>query len=798
MKKITFLSMLLITAVLSAQTVFVNEIHYDNSGSDTGEAIEIAGTAGTDVSGWSIVRYNGNNGNMYGTQDNFSGSLPDQDNGFGTASISYPTNGLQNGAPDGFALINNTGVVVQFLSYEGSFTANDGPAAGMTSTDIGISEPGSTTIGTSLQLTGGPGSTAADFMWVSGIAESFGAINAGQSFMATMTPCAITCPGAITVNTMPGDMTAVVTYSNPTLSGDCTTAGFTQTAGLASGAAFPLGATTNTFTAVDDNTGATVTCSFIVTVNDGTGPEVICQDITVTLDDSGNASIEPKDILTNTFFGGYEVDQTGTFAPVDISASATNVSLGDDSVSGALPIGFDFNFYGNDFSNFFISSNGFITFSSGSGNGCCSGQNIPNTSTPNNLIAFAWEDLDPGNGGQPAINVVRFSTEGSAPNRVLIMEFFNVDHFPSGGGVTSQVHLYEGSNVIEIHTTSQPAGGNHTQGVENENGSEAVATPGRNSQAWTATNDFVSFTPLIAVPDNDGPATDIVLDITDFTCSEAGDNTVTVTATDINGNTSSCTSTVTVLPAVEFMNCPIDIFIGTGSGVCSAAVTFGTPTATSVCGTPVITQTSGPASGSLFPVGTTLVEFTADINGVATFCSFDVTVTDTDLPQLDCPGDLIVAADDAGNYTIDDYTAATDNCTATGNIAVTQDPAAGTVVTEGSTTAVTVTATDEAGNVTVCNFEILVDSTLSVSDNAFANAIHIYPNPTSSVITISNDSHAVVRSISILDVQGRIVSTITSAITNETQIDFINFASGVYFVQISADNTQTVKRVVKQ
>ena len=268
--------------------------------------------------------------------------------------------------------------------------------------------------------------------------------------------------------------------------------------------------------------------------------------------------------------------------------------------------------------------------------------------------------------------------------------------------------------------------------------------------------------------------------------------------TDINGNMSSCTSTVTVLPGVEFMNCPIDIFTGTGAGVCSAAVTFGTPTATSVCGTPIITQTSGPTSGSQFPVGTTLVEFTADVNGVATFCSFNVTVTDTDLPQLDCPGNLIVGADDAGNYTIEDYTAATDNCTSVSNIIVSQDPAAGTVVTEGSTTSITVTATDEAGNVAVCSFDILVDSTLSVSDIAFSNAINIYPNPTSSIVTISNGSDAIVRSIAIVDVQGRIVSTITSDITNETQIDFSDLATGIYFVQISADNTQTVKRIVKQ
>ncbi|MEJ7724882.1 MAG: hypothetical protein WKF64_11300 [Ilumatobacteraceae bacterium] len=44
--------------------VFINEIHYDNSGTDTGEAIEIAGPAGLDLAGWSLVLYNGTGGDV--------------------------------------------------------------------------------------------------------------------------------------------------------------------------------------------------------------------------------------------------------------------------------------------------------------------------------------------------------------------------------------------------------------------------------------------------------------------------------------------------------------------------------------------------------------------------------------------------------------------------------------------------------------------------------------------------------------------------------------------------------------
>ena len=169
--------------------VFINEIHYDNAGTDAGEAIEIAAPAGTDLTGWSVVLYNGgtdgvnkNAATVYATRA-LSGTVVGQDDGFGTISISIPASpGLQNGPFDGIALVDAAGRVVQFLSYEGVITAKDGPAAGLTSTDVGVSEGGSTPTGFSLQLTG-QGASYDDFTWVDARAASFGAVNAGQDFI---------------------------------------------------------------------------------------------------------------------------------------------------------------------------------------------------------------------------------------------------------------------------------------------------------------------------------------------------------------------------------------------------------------------------------------------------------------------------------------------------------------------------------------------------------------------------------------------------------------------------------------
>jgi endonuclease I len=164
---------------LAETTVFINEIHYDNVGADANEGIEIVGPAGTDLTGWQVIPYNGGGGATYSPISTLSGAIPPTCGGYGVVSV--PITGLQNGAPDGLALVTNTGQVIQFLSYEGSFVATNGPAIGMTSEDIGVSENGTGAASNSLQLTG-TGNQYSDFSWQPDTPATFGACNTGQTF----------------------------------------------------------------------------------------------------------------------------------------------------------------------------------------------------------------------------------------------------------------------------------------------------------------------------------------------------------------------------------------------------------------------------------------------------------------------------------------------------------------------------------------------------------------------------------------------------------------------------------------
>jgi hypothetical protein len=131
------------------QTIaWINEFHYDDSGGDTGNFAEIAYTGGS-INGYFVYFYNGEHGL-------WENGLPIYSTSYAPPGISYRfvpggfSISISNG-PGGIALIDPNNAVVEFISYEGSFKALNGPAAGQTSVDIGVQETGSTPAGYSLQ-----------------------------------------------------------------------------------------------------------------------------------------------------------------------------------------------------------------------------------------------------------------------------------------------------------------------------------------------------------------------------------------------------------------------------------------------------------------------------------------------------------------------------------------------------------------------------------------------------------------------------------------------------------------------
>lgn len=249
-------------------TVFINEILYDITGTDAGEFVEVAAPAGTNMANYSIVLYNGSGGTLYDT-DALSGTTTNQQGGYGTVSISYPSNGIQNGSPDGIALVNtSTNTLVQFLCYEGTFAATNGIANGVTCTDIGVSQSGSNAAGTSLQLQGS-GTTYGDFTWnATSLAHTQDLPNTGQTFTGgggdaaptvnSTTPANAATNVAVNANVMITFSEAVTVSSNS----------FTISCGTSGTHTFALTGSTDTYTLNPDTDFAGgETCTVTVVAN---------------------------------------------------------------------------------------------------------------------------------------------------------------------------------------------------------------------------------------------------------------------------------------------------------------------------------------------------------------------------------------------------------------------------------------------------------------------------------------------------------------------------------------------------
>lgn len=186
--------------------------------------------------------------------------------------------------------------------------------------------------------------------------------------------------------------------------------------------------------------------------------------------------------------------------------NATSIQLNDDWYSGVVNIGFPFSFYGNNYNQCTIGSNGVISFDLTNANGFCA-WNLNGTPLPsptvgeaNNAIMPAYHDINPSAFASPNGEIL-YQTVGTAPNRQFIVLYKDIFAF-GGGGECSYFGLIlnETSNIIEMHIGFKPIaagwnGGLAIQGVQNAPGNVATTTAGRNNSQWNANSDARIYTP---------------------------------------------------------------------------------------------------------------------------------------------------------------------------------------------------------------------------------------------------------------------------------------------------------------
>ncbi|WP_299274548.1 HYR domain-containing protein [uncultured Psychroserpens sp.] len=681
--------------------VWINEFHYDNVSSDVNEFVEVV--SNFDVSSYQIIFYNGSNGTSYGTG---SLTLMSTDSGYNFYRVEQPGSGIQNGGPDGIALVDGS-TVIEFLSYEGTFMATNGAASGMTSTDVGVSETSSTPVGSSIHRTGS-GSVAADFSWALTSSNTSGAINSGQSFVSSGGGVEVTltvtdengnqstCTATVTVTDMLAptpdvaslaDVTAeceVLNLTAPTATDNC---GGLVT--ISNDASLPIsnqGTTIVTWTYEDEN-GNTSTQTQNVVINDVTDPLAVCQDISVNLDANGVASWSAADINNgssdNCGISSISVDKT-TFDCNDVPKLVISGVI-DGPLSGGVPKAVELYVLADiaDLSEFGIGT----AFNGGSSNG--EDFSFPSTSVSAGTFIYVASETS------GFINFFGFSP----------------DYTSSALGVNGDdaFELFQNGTVIDVFGEVGVDGSGEPWEYL-DGWAYRVSNTGPDGDTFNLSNwTFSGTNALDGESENNTATTPFPAGGFSASSGLTFNTSVVLTVTDGNGNSSSCTATVTVIdPVVPEISCPTNIVVNNDTNVCGAIVTFAAPVGTDNCVGSATTQTAGLESGSIFPIGTTTNTFeVTDSFGNSVECSFTVTVIDNEAPTIACPSDMTINNDvDVCGATVNYALTTSDNCPGA-IITQTSGLASGELFPIGTTTNA-FTITDASGNSVSCSFDVTV------------------------------------------------------------------------------------------
>lgn len=183
----------------------------------------------------------------------------------------------------------------------------------------------------------------------------------------------------------------------------------------------------------------------------------------------------------------------------------TVINLSDDAWSAAIPIPFNFNFYGTAFNNVVIGSNGIISFDvAQAGTNCAWNiQNVgqlpnPTFTDAHNTVMVAYQDINPGLGG-----TIQYQTIGTAPNRKFVVLYQDMPYFSGQcAGLCNYMScvLNEGTDVVEIHIGNKPNctawnGGLSITGIQNSDGSIAHTVPGMNNTVYAVNQQAFEFVP---------------------------------------------------------------------------------------------------------------------------------------------------------------------------------------------------------------------------------------------------------------------------------------------------------------
>jgi rhamnogalacturonan endolyase len=385
-------------------------------------------------------------------------------------------------------------------------------------------------------------------------------------------------------------------------------------------------------------------------------------------------------------------------------AVATYTASADDAISGSIPVNFSI----PSGSIFAIGTTTVtVTATDGAGN------------TATGTFTVTVHDTTGPSLSLPAAVTV----EATGPNGAIAT--FEASATDSVGGNTPVSYSQQPGSTFPIGTThvtvtATDASGNTTTGgfnvIVRDTTAPAISLPSNIVLEATGPNGAVITYSASASDSVDGSIS-VTFSIPSGGTFPLGTTTVTATATDVAGNTATGTFTVTVRDQTAPSITPVANIELEAHGPAGSTATYATSASDLVDGNVAVSFSH--ASGSTFPLGTTLVTLTAtDAAGNIATSTFTVTVRDTTKPALTLPADLTLEATSAAGALATFTASASDSVS--GNLSVTFSVPPGSTFPLGTTT-VTVSATDAAGNTVTGSFHVTVRDTTAPSISASAS-----------------------------------------------------------------------------
>lgn len=191
------------------------------------------------------------------------------------------------------------------------------------------------------------------------------------------------------------------------------------------------------------------------------------------------------------------------FSNSTLTGAATSLTLADDVYSDVIMLPFTFRFYERDVNMVYVGSNGILSFDKYNPEQFAFFYIPIEDNTYYRALIYGFgTDLLPSRGG-----TIKYETLGSAPSRIFVVEYLNIQGYYLHNTVSTQIKLFETSNNIEVHTLSGITdwrGG--IQGIcDWHNRNTVVLSQDRNAKEFELTNDGVRFSTSPTITNLDKP-----------------------------------------------------------------------------------------------------------------------------------------------------------------------------------------------------------------------------------------------------------------------------------------------------